>query len=423
MDKKDEKRKKILKKITEDSIQYESDSKNNGIWSSLKLSFFNTKDSLIYNYINRGTYFNYSEYKKVNLFNNTYYLNNDEGQTLFEQKFQKIIYFSYRKNYPPQTNYKNNIEYTSDCGWGCMIRSSQMIFARAIYKILKMTNLPEMSLKLTIYYFLDYPINTNKFPNVLTYYYKYLDNKLKLKNSQLNKKIFSPFSLRNICNAGEIFNLTCGEWFSDPKLVTIYDFLNENMNIIPKLKIINCVSEINLRDIINKCFQKYNINEAFGPDNELILYNNDQYTLKYYGLIFVSVRLGIYNISNEYFEGIKNLFSCKEFLGFIGGKDYAASYFIGFNDKNVLYIDPHFSQECVIPPIEDNNIKSYFDKIIYQLPFERLQPAFTMGFLFRDIKEYNDLVLFFQTHFKLKFPCFYYQEDYRINKEIKKIGK
>ena len=94
MDKKDEKRKKILKKITEDSIQYESDSKNNGIWSSLKLSFFNTKDSLIYNYINRGTYFNYSEYKKVNLFNNTYYLNNDEGQTLFEQKFQKIIYFS-----------------------------------------------------------------------------------------------------------------------------------------------------------------------------------------------------------------------------------------------------------------------------------------------------------------------------------------
>ena len=44
-----------------------------------------------------------------------------------------------------------------------------MIFRREFYKILKMTNLPEMSIKLMIYYFLDNPINSNNFPNV--YYY------------------------------------------------------------------------------------------------------------------------------------------------------------------------------------------------------------------------------------------------------------
>ena len=291
-----------------------------------------------------------------------------------------------------------------------MIRSSQMILARAIYKILKKTTLTDRALKLTLYYFLDYPMNTNKFPTVLQYYYQKINSYLKLNKQKVNKKVFSPFSIRNICIAGEIFELTCGQWFSDPKLVSIYDFLNTNLNVIPKLKIIKCISLIKSETIINTCFKPININQPIGPEIERTIYNNKDYMLEYYGLIFISIRLGIYNVSEEYYDSIKDLFSCKQFLGFIGGKDYAASYFIGFNSKNLLYIDPHYSQESVIPPIEDDNIKSYIEKTLYQLPFEKLQPAFTIGFLFRDINEYNELINFFEKHYKLKFPCFSYQK-------------
>ena len=63
---------------------------------------------------------------------------------------------------------------------------------------------------------------------------------------------------------------------------------------------------------------------TIGNDNlEVININNEQYLLENYGLIFVSVRLGIYNISEEYFEPMKNIFSCKQFLGFVGGKNNA----------------------------------------------------------------------------------------------------
>ena len=88
----------ILEKVIKNTVEFENELDNNsGIWSSIKTGLYNTKDSLIYNYVNRGTYFNYSEEKNVHLFNKKYYIYNDEGQTFFEQKFSKILYFSYSK--------------------------------------------------------------------------------------------------------------------------------------------------------------------------------------------------------------------------------------------------------------------------------------------------------------------------------------
>jgi hypothetical protein len=69
---------------------------------------------------------------------------------IFDQAFEKqddklinvlknIPWFSYRKNFN-QIKEKDMI-YTSDAGWGCMIRASQMILAQGIYKIFSMNNL------------------------------------------------------------------------------------------------------------------------------------------------------------------------------------------------------------------------------------------------------------------------------------------
>ena len=143
------------------------------------------------------------------------------------------------------------------------------------------------------------------------------------------------------------------------------------------------------------------------------------------GAIFVSVCLGISSIPPEYFQSIKQLFKCKQFLGFIGGKINQASYFFGYSDDNLLYLDPHYNQDSIID-LNEQNLMTYIDKIVYKLPFKSLQCAFTIGFLFRNVKEFKELYVFLKFFKTDKNACFnvYFgpkKDDYNINcEEIEK---
>ena len=114
----------------------EENQNNNSYEFGWKTKISNVKDNLLYNIIRFNSRFKVKE-ANVHLFNKKFNNLMLIDEVRFNRKLSKIVYVSYRSKYKPQINIRNNKIYTSDCGWGCMIRSSQMILCRALYKIFK----------------------------------------------------------------------------------------------------------------------------------------------------------------------------------------------------------------------------------------------------------------------------------------------
>ena len=399
-----------------DNLSKSSHSIKSNIFKQLKNYFkYNISKTLSNKFIE-------NKVSSIIVFYKKYNINEKVDLDYYHKKINKLILMTYRSNYKMQINIKNKKIYTSDCGWGCTIRSSQMIFSRIIYKIFKYyfknKYNSETIIKSIIPFFLDNNINYSEIANKINNYNiigfenyinqieifseKKIDNN---DNILYVKSIDPPFSIHKICIIGEIFGRTCGEWFSDYELPKIYEIINSTFNILPNLSILHFTSEIKMNLIMENCFEK--IESAKDTDDIFLDKKNKKYKFKKMGAIFVSIRLGVESIPSEYFLSINQLFSSKQFLGFIGGKTNSAFYFFGLaDDKNLLYLDPHINQESIFD-LEDKNISTYLDKTIYSLKIKNLQCAFTIGFLFRNIQEFRELYVFLKVFNQEKFPCFH----------------
>mgnify|MGYP002626826368 CR=1 FL=1 len=272
------------------------------IWEAIKQQISNVKNHIVFNF---------------NIFsgNNNLDLKNEKLPKqiqIFDQKFSKqddnllnilknIPWFSYRKNFN-QIKDKDEI-YTSDAGWGCMIRASQMILAQGIYKLFSMKNLNQFFNEfITFFYDNKIPLkllvknnnakteiknekkelNNNKdkkeeitfndflildisrecrisFIDVTQDMIKELET---LSNEENQNYVTSPFSLRNIIKTQKKLNPNgkkVGQWFSNYDMIKILTKINKQM--VEKddcdFKIINFENEtMYIEDLIKECFEE-----------------------------------------------------------------------------------------------------------------------------------------------------------------------
>lgn len=404
-------------------------------WKRIKTSFLQTKNTLKFNNINAKSNIDFNKDKPfVNFYSHVYNINNPDEEEQLNDKLSSLISISYRSNFPKIKVPDDKGEYlTTDCGWGCVIRSCQMMFARSLYKLFKKTynTTTEALIYHSLLYFLEYPFKFNDMPDTFSSIIsKYLSDMYRGKSTteKANNDVIEdacieivsitpPFSIQIICEVGTLFNKIPGQYYSDTLIPQIFRAINNEFDAISNLAIFSFQTVIDKYKIIEECFTMTNPKEnseeiSFELNSDkidlalglAIEYKNIKYYFEKPGLLFISVRLGIKTIANEYFDSIKKMFQCKQFLGFVGGKDAYAYYFFGYNDSNLYYLDPHINQETVTT-LTNTTFSTYSPKKISQMKFSKLKPCLTIGFLFRNLQEYNDLITWIENYSKQAFSC------------------
>ena len=422
-------------------------------WQMVKLKLNDIKNHLIFNYnifSTQNTLVDISQTlsKEIQIFD-IKYLKQEE----LLNKLKNIPWFSYRENFE-QIKDDENIVYTSDAGWGCMFRASQMILAQGLFKLYNLKNLYEFINQFFAYFydnkipikFMCKPQKEKKEENNKEEDNKNIfesfeiiekENKLfdlsfidlssemihGLENMSERKSnseyIIPPFSIRNLIKFEKYsnkFGKKLGEWFSNYDTIRLICTINKRMNSHKdcNFKVLNFnEGVIKINEIINNCLEEFEEDKDLSDfeilslssiecadivnnnlENDKYIFNKKKYIFKHKFILFVSVRHGLYTLEEDYYDEVLKVFDIETNIGMIGGKNTRAFYFIGKCGNNLIFLDPHYVQQTLtLKQIGTIDVQdTYIPNDIFYMNVEELRPSFSIGFAVNDMKNFKKLM-------------------------------
>lgn len=238
----------------------------------------------------------------------------------------------------------NNQNFTTDVGWGCMIRTSQMLLANAFQLLL------------------------------LGRDFTYADGSDK-KHSEIidmfTDETKAPFSLHNFVKAASDLPLKVkpGEWFGpNAASISIKRLCKSHFDESPSPQFNVIISES--CDIYDDKIGK------------LLLENeNSEGAI----LILLPVRLGLNEVSPYYHNSLLSLFLLPQLVGIAGGKPSSSYYFLGSHNGHLLYLDPHYPQSVRASSIYD----TFHTHNVQSLKIEDMDPSMLIGILIKCKEDYE----------------------------------
>jgi len=267
----------------------------------------------------------------------------------FLDDFRSLFWLSYRKDFPAIAL----SEYTSDLGWGCMLRSGQMLLAQAMSIHLLGPNWRQLRF--------DTDLGCRKL--------------LKWFEDSPN----APFSVHNIAQKGLRYGKSIGEWFGPSTISQVLcDLVNQHH---PELltMYVSKDSVLYLDEISDLCTSKtYGFLEETDFSTWLPL------------MILIPMRLGLENLNEIYIPSLKELFLFPQSVGILGGRPQAAAYFVAWQDDYIFYLDPHILQPAVLMNEPDFPMDSFHCPIPRKMQISSMDPSLAIGFYCRDRKDFED---------------------------------
>ncbi|KAH9210074.1 putative cysteine protease atg4 [Leptodontidium sp. 2 PMI_412] len=112
-------------------------------------------------------------------------------------------------------------------------------------------------------------------------------------------------------------------------------------------------------------------------------------------LILVGTRLGLDKITPVYWEALKAALQMPQSIGIAGGQPSSSHYFIGVQGQYFFYLDPHQTRPALPLPerIEDysqDDIDSCHTRRLRRIHIKEMDPSMLIAFLIRDEKDWKE---------------------------------
>ncbi|KAG0688637.1 Cysteine protease atg4 [Pichia californica] len=249
--------------------------------------------------------------------------------------------------------------FTSDSGWGCMIRTSQSLLANAL-----------MSLKLGR----DWNINNSSFEDLESHWYIV---------EQFADVPDANYSIQNyVYYAAKYCGRRPGEWFGPSNAAKSIQKLCEEKPCDINLKVYISTDSGDMFDDellkLSKCENNDNIFNSL--------------------LILCGVRLGIQTINPVYWDFLRFVLQLPYSVGISGGRPSSSHYFFGYQSDYLFYLDPHLAQNAIL--LEQNGhikdtdrqklLETIHSKKLRKIHISKIDPSMLIGFLIKNKNDYND---------------------------------
>lgn len=304
------------------------------------------------------------------------------------------IWITYRKNFPP---IDDNLRYTTDRGFGCMIRCGQMVLANALlYKSLSR----------------DWRWQQEAMESNPDSYIKIL--------KLFQDKEESLYSIHNIVQSGQHEGKSIGEWFGPNTIAQALKRISNAkthdkpsddkellISIDAALDNVVVIDEIKSRFKCQKPTDDATDDERKTGNGATTSVGGDtpdkQQTGQWLpGVLFIQLRLGLTKMNPLYFNALRKTFKFKNSLGIIGGRPNHALYLIGYTEDDIIYLDPHSTQQFIDFDSQSNqdelpeDLKSlpldstYHCACPEKMNIDRLDPSLALCFYFQDEQEFDE---------------------------------
>jgi cysteine protease ATG4 len=251
-----------------------------------------------------------------------------------------------------------NKGFTSDSGWGCMIRTSQSLLANALI-ILKLGRNWRLA---------------NSSADDINKHWEVVEKFADVPEAQ--------FSIHNyVLYAAKYCGKKPGEWFGPSNAAKSIQKLCNEQNSFNDLKVyLSSDSGDIFEDEVFKLSMS-NESEEFTPI-----------------LFLCGVRLGVHNINSVYWEFLKLCLQIPYSVGIAGGRPSSSHYFLGFQSDYLFYFDPHTPQAAILldnfGKFDETSKCQIFDTIhttkIRRLHLDKIDPSMLIGFLIKNKQSYED---------------------------------